>query len=74
MHEATPSECTLCDRSCRYYIQDDFFCRLVGPVAPTGKAIVHWIGCINAIKRYLKAIANNIEYTDTESRRKQLIL
>ena len=50
MHEATPGECTLCDRSCRYSIQNDFFCRLAGPVAPTGKAIVHWIGCINAIK------------------------
>ena len=31
------------DQACRYYIWDDFFCRLVGPVAPTGKAIVHWI-------------------------------
>ena len=30
--------------SCRYYIQDVFFWRLAGPVAPTGKAIVHWIG------------------------------
>ena len=50
MHEATTGECTLCDRSCRYFIQNDFFCRLAGPVAPTGKAIVHWIGCINAIK------------------------
>ena len=53
MHEATPGECTLCDRSCRYFIQNDFFCRLAGPVAPTGKAIVHWIGCINAIKIYI---------------------
>ena len=44
MHEATPGECTLCDRSCQYFIQNDFFCRLAGPVAPTGKAIVHWIG------------------------------
>ena len=32
------------DWSCRYFIQNDFFCRLAGPVAPTGKAIVHWIG------------------------------
>ena len=24
---------------------------MAGPVAPTGKAIVHWIGCINAIKK-----------------------
>ena len=38
------------DRSCQYYIQDVFFWRLAGPIAPTGKAIVHWIGCINAIK------------------------
>ena len=37
------------DWSCRYYIQDVFFWRLAGPVAPTGKAIVYWIGCINAI-------------------------
>ena len=34
-------------------IQDVFFWRLAGPVAPTGKAIVHWIGCINAIKYIL---------------------
>ena len=25
IHEATPGECTLRDRSCRYSIQDDFF-------------------------------------------------
>ena len=31
-------------------IQDVFFWRLAGPVAPTGKAIVHWIGCSIAIK------------------------
>ena len=23
---------------------------LAGPVAPTGKTIIHWIGCINIIK------------------------
>ena len=40
------------DRSCRYSIQDIFFWRLAGPVAPTGKAIVHWIGCVNAIKLF----------------------
>ena len=39
MHEATPSD-TLCDRSCWNYIQDDYFCRLAGPVTLTGKAIV----------------------------------
>ena len=49
-YNAPPSECTLCDRSCRYYIQDVFFWRLAGSAALTGKAIVHWIGCINAIK------------------------
>ena len=27
-----------------------FFWRLAGRSAPTGLAIVHWIGCINAIK------------------------
>ena len=26
------------------YIQGDFFCRLVGRSAPTGLAIVYWIG------------------------------
>ena len=30
--------------------QDIFFWRLAGRSAPTGLAIVHWIGCINAIK------------------------
>ena len=60
MHEVTPGECTLCDRSCRYFIQNDFFCRLAGPVAPTGKAIVHWIGCINAIKKGIQI--NGFEY------------
>ena len=31
--------------------QDVFFWRLAGRSAPTGLAFVHWIGCINAIKR-----------------------
>ena len=30
--------------------QDVFFWRLAGQSAPTKLAIVHWIGCINAIK------------------------
>ena len=30
---------------------DVFFWRLAGWSAPTGLAIVHWIGCINAIKK-----------------------
>ena len=33
-YDAPPGECTLLS----------FFWRLAGPVAPTGKAIVHWIG------------------------------
>ena len=31
--------------------QDVFFWRLAGRSAPTGLAIVHWIGCINTIKK-----------------------
>ena len=31
--------------------QDDFFCRLASGSALTGLAIVHWIGCINTIKK-----------------------
>ena len=42
------------DRSCRYYIQDVFFWCLAGPVAQTGKAVVHWIGCISTIKINLR--------------------
>ena len=49
-YDAPSSECILRYRSCQCYIQDVFFWRLAGPVAPTSKAIVHWIGCINAIK------------------------
>ena len=30
--------------------QDNFFCRLAGRSVPSGLAIVHWVGCINAIK------------------------
>ena len=30
--------------------QDGFFYRLAGQSAPTGLAIVHWIGGINAVK------------------------
>ena len=30
--------------------QDHFFCHFTGRSAPPGLAIVHWIGCINAIK------------------------
>ena len=39
-------------RACSWITQDNFFCCLAGPVAPTGnlKAIVHWVRSINAIK------------------------
>ena len=33
--------------------QDVFFWRLAGRSAPTGLAIVHWIGSINAIKWWI---------------------
>ena len=58
---APPSKCTLCDR---YYIHV-FFWHLVGPVALTGKAIEHWIGCINAIKVLfpLRALLYLINFT-----------
>ena len=36
--------------ACPVETQDVFFRRLAGRSAPTGLAIVHWIGCINAIK------------------------
>ena len=66
MHEATPGERTRCERSCRYLIQNDFFCRLAGPVAPTGKAIVHWIGCINAIKLTFVYTAKKLKFDSNE--------
>ena len=34
-------------------IQDVFFWHLAGRSVPTGLAIVHWIGCINAIKLHI---------------------
>ena len=47
-YDAPPGECTLLAGPAGIlYV---FFWRLAGSVAPTGKAIVHWIGCINAIK------------------------
>ena len=36
--------------------QDVFFWRLAGRSAPTGLAIVHWIGSINAIKYYIDSL------------------
>ena len=36
--------------------QDVFFWCLAGRSAPTGLAIVHWIGCINAIKISFKLV------------------
>ena len=38
----------------------------MGPVAPTSKAIVHWIGCINAIKMFFFLIRNNNEEKTTQ--------
>ena len=43
-YDVPPGECTLLTGPAGYYIQDVFFWRLAGPVAPTGKAVVHWIG------------------------------
>ena len=51
---ATPGECTPGPAGQYACIPNDFFCRLAGRSAPTGKAIVHWIGCINAIKLQVK--------------------
>ena len=39
--------------------QDVFFWRLAGRSAPTGLAIVHWIGCINAIKLCFSIFGKN---------------
>ena len=36
--------------------QDSFFCHLAGPVEPTSVAIVHWVGCINAIKLWFQCL------------------
>ena len=44
VQEATPSECTPGPAGQYACIPNDFFCRLAGRSAPTGKAIVHWIG------------------------------
>ena len=38
------------DQSCQWITQYGFFCHFAGPVAPTGIAIVYWVGCIKAIK------------------------
>ena len=42
------------------HIEGDFFCHLAGRSVPTGLAIVHRIGCINAIN-YMFDIGKNIE-------------
>ena len=41
--------------------QDVFFWRLAGRSAPTGLAIVHWIGCINAIKVVVSVVSSSEE-------------
>ena len=43
--------------------QDDFFCHLVGQSAPTRLAIVHWVGCIKAIKWAILWIEHKIYIT-----------
>ena len=40
--------------------QDVFFWRLAGRSVPTGLAIVHWIGCINAIQIAITHLAGGI--------------
>ena len=42
--------------------QDDLFCHLASRSAPTGLAIVHWIGCIKAIKCYVSFHIQNMEW------------
>ena len=42
--------------------QDVFFWRLAGRSAPTGLAIVHWIGCINAIKLLLRHTHSQLRF------------
>ena len=49
-YEAPSGECTVLRTGQPVETQDVFFWRLAGRSAPTGLAIVHWIGCINAIK------------------------
>ena len=44
--------------------QDVFFWRLAGRSAPTGLAIVHWIGCINAIKCNTFQVIRDLLYSD----------
>ena len=43
-YDAPPGECTPGPAGQYACIQDDFFCRLAGRSAPTGLAVVHWIG------------------------------
>ena len=45
-------ECTVLRTGQLVETQDVFFWRLAGRSAPTGLAIVHWIGSINAIKKH----------------------
>ena len=43
-YDAPPGEYALLTCPACIIYRTFFFCRLAGPVAPTGKAIVHWIG------------------------------
>ena len=46
--------------------QDAFSWSLAGQSAPTGLAIVHWIGCINAIKLLFVIENVRLKYVMTE--------
>ena len=49
-YDVLPGDCTVGPAGQYAHIQGDFFNHMVGQSAPTRLAIVHWIGCINAIK------------------------
>ena len=50
-YDVPPSECTIPGQSCQCITHHSFFCHLAGPFAPTGMETVHWVRCINAIKK-----------------------
>ena len=58
---APPGECNPRPAGQYACIRDDFFCHLAGRSAPTGLAIVHWIGCINAIKLCFCIFGKNLK-------------
>ena len=48
------------DHSCWWISQDNFFCRLAGPVGTTGIAIVPWVGYVKLLF-YCATIAYHVE-------------